>query len=191
MTHSEILAADNVEGGINLSTEHGQEAMKPSKRYRPPRSRRYPRCSQVAVRAPVMHGCQLRRGVLKLRRHQNSVLLVHHAGTNSQQEAHEEEEDALDTVIALRRPEDYSTEQGARFEINFEKLRNRVEGAGAMPFEARLETLDADGRTSIRWTCCRSETANVDACRRVVWGRLSGFGKWRQRCALAKVKQEG
>ena len=31
---------------------------------------------------------------------------------------------ALDTVIALRRPEDYSPEQGARFEIHFEKLRN-------------------------------------------------------------------
>jgi hypothetical protein len=28
-------------------------------------------------------------------------------------------------VIALRRPEDYSPEQGARFEIHFEKLRNR------------------------------------------------------------------
>jgi hypothetical protein len=31
---------------------------------------------------------------------------------------------ALDTVIALRRPKDYSPEQGARFEIHFEKLRN-------------------------------------------------------------------
>ena len=61
-------------------------------------------------------------------------------------------EDALDTVIALRRPEDYSPEQGARFEIHFEKLRNRVDAAGAMPFEARLETLDADGQQRIRWS---------------------------------------
>jgi hypothetical protein len=38
-------------------------------------------------------------------------------------------------------------------EIHFEKLRNRVDAAGAMPLEARLETLDADGRTSICWSC--------------------------------------
>jgi len=91
--------------------------------------------------------------LLKLRRHGISVLLIHHAGTNGRQRGTSRREDALDTVIALRRPEDYSPEQGARFEIHFEKLRNRVDGVGAMPFEARLETLDADGRTSICWSC--------------------------------------
>jgi hypothetical protein len=60
--------------------------------------------------------------------------------------------DALDTVIALRRPEDYSLEQGARFEIHFEKLRNRVEGAGAIPFEASL--IAANGEHGIRWSSC-------------------------------------
>jgi putative DNA primase/helicase len=50
-------------------------------------------------------------------------------------------------VIALRRPEDYSPQQGARFEVHFEKLRNRVDGNGAVPFEARIET-EGD---SIRW----------------------------------------
>jgi putative DNA primase/helicase len=54
----------------------------------------------------------------------------------------------LDTVIALRRPEDYSPEQGARFEIHFEKLRNRVDGVGAIPFEARVETVG----DAIRWS---------------------------------------
>jgi putative DNA primase/helicase len=41
----------------------------------------------------------------------------------------------------LRRPEDYSPEEGARFEIHFEKLRNRVDGNGAVPFEARVENV--------------------------------------------------
>jgi putative DNA primase/helicase len=54
----------------------------------------------------------------------------------------------LDTVIALRRPEDYSGEEGARFEIHFEKVRNRVDGNAAVPFEARIETVDE----GIRWT---------------------------------------
>ena len=150
-----ILAADNVEGGINLSTEHGQEAIEPllsgiDLLVLDNLSTLLPSRSESASDAWV----PIQTWLLKLRRHGISVLLVHHAGTNGRQQGTSRREDALDTVIALRRPEDYSTEQGARFEIHFEKLRNRVEGAGAMPFEARLETLDADGRTSIRWTCC-------------------------------------
>ena len=31
-------------------------------------------------------------------------------------------------------------------------MRNRVDSAGAIPFEARLETLDADGQQRIRWS---------------------------------------
>ena len=105
--------------------------------------------------------------LLKLRRHGISVLLIHHAGTNGRQRGTSRREDALDTVIALRRPEDYSPEQGARFEIHFEKLRNRVDSAGAMPFEARLETLDADGQQRIRW----SATVAAHAQRRLLSDR--------------------
>jgi hypothetical protein len=39
----------------------------------------------------------------------------------------------------------------ARFEIHFEKLRNRADGAGSVPFEARLESCDVDGREGNRW----------------------------------------
>jgi hypothetical protein len=60
------------------------------------------------------------------------VLLIHHAGTNGRQRGTSRREDALDTLIALKRPEDYSPEQGARFEVHFEKLRNRVDGNGAV-----------------------------------------------------------
>jgi hypothetical protein len=52
------------------------------------------------------------------------------------------------------RPEDYSLIQGARFEIHFEKLRNRADGAGAVPFEASLESFTGDERDGIRW-CSR------------------------------------
>jgi putative DNA primase/helicase len=60
----------------------------------------------------------------------------------------------LNTVIALRRPEDYCPDQGARFEVHFEKLRNFVGGVQAMPFEARLKCIMDDGREAIRWSCC-------------------------------------
>ena len=46
-------------------------------------------------------------------------------------------EDVLDTVIGLRRPPDYSAEQGCRFELRFEKSRGFY-GPEAEPFEARL-----------------------------------------------------
>jgi hypothetical protein len=65
-------------------------------------------------------------------------------------------EDALDTVIALRRPDDYSPEQGARFEVHFEKLRNRVDSAGTIPFEVSIETITADGQEG-------NNTPNVEA----------------------------
>jgi putative DNA primase/helicase len=94
----------------------------------------------------------MRRGI--------AVLFIHHAGINGRQRGTSRREDALDTVIALRRPEDYLPEHGARFEIHFEKLRNRADGAGADPFEASLESFTADGRESIRW-CSRDLVAPV------------------------------
>src|SRR5262249_25328096 len=61
---------------------------------------------------------------------------------------------ALDTVIALKRPEDYSHQQGARFEIHFEKLRNRVNADAATPFEARVESFVSNRFEGIRWLSC-------------------------------------
>ena len=149
----QILAADNVEGGINLSTEEGQQAIGPLLEdidllILDNLSTLLTSRSETASDAWV----PMQNWLLKLRRQGKSVLLIHHAGTNGRQRGTSRREDALDTVIALRRPEDYSPEQGARFEIHFEKLRNRVDSAGAMPFEARLETLVVNGQRRIRWS---------------------------------------
>ncbi len=50
-------------------------------------------------------------------------------------------EDCLDTVICLKRPQDYREEEGARFEVHLEKARGVI-GEGAKSFEARLEVRD-------------------------------------------------
>ena len=71
--------------------------------------------------------------------------------TNGRQRGTSRREDALDTVIALRRPDDYSPEQGARFEVHVEKLRNRIDSAGAVPFEVSIETSTAGPQEGIRW----------------------------------------
>jgi putative DNA primase/helicase len=135
-----ILAADQVDGGINLSTEEGQHSLEPLLEdvdllILDNLSTLASTTSESASDAWV----PMQNWLLNLRRRGIAVLLVHHAGTNGQQRGTSRREDALDAVIALRRPEDCSPEQGARFEIHFEKLRNRVEGDGSVPFEASVE----------------------------------------------------
>lgn len=75
--------------------------------------------------------------LLSLRRAGKSVLLVHHSGKNGEQRGTSAREDILDTVIALKRPEDYQAEEGARFEVHLEKARGLC-GAEAKPFETTL-----------------------------------------------------
>jgi putative DNA primase/helicase len=135
-----ILAADQIDGGINLSSEAGQRALEPLLEgvdllILDNLSTLCAATSESASDAWV----PIQNWLLELRRQGIAVLLVHHAGTNGRQRGTSRREDALDTVIALRRPEDYSPEQGARFGIHFEKLRNRVDGEGSVPFEVRVE----------------------------------------------------
>lgn len=68
-----------------------------------------------------------------------TILFIHHAGKGGNQRGTSKREDILDTVIALRRPDDYDTRQGARVEVHFEKARG-FSGDEASPFEARLNT---------------------------------------------------
>jgi putative DNA primase/helicase len=156
-----ILAADQLENGINLGSEEGQHALEPLLNdvdllILDNLSTLCTTGGESASDAWV----PMQNWLLMLRRRGIAVLFIHHAGTNGRQRGTSRREDALDTVIALRRPEDYSPEQGARFEIHFEKLRNRVDGAGAILFEASLESFTADGRDGIRW-CSRDLVAPI------------------------------
>jgi putative DNA primase/helicase len=74
---------------------------------------------------------------LTQRRNGKSVLFIHHCGKSGQQRGTSRKEDVLDTVLTLRRPPDFSPEQGARFEVRFDKSRG-FHGLEAEPFEARL-----------------------------------------------------
>lgn len=75
--------------------------------------------------------------LLAQRRANKSVLVIHHGGKSGAQRGSSRKEDVLDTVIALKKPPDYQADQGARFEIHFEKARGFY-GPDAEPFEARL-----------------------------------------------------
>lgn len=76
---------------------------------------------------------------LAMRSSGRSVAFIHHAGKTGQQRGTSKREDLLDTVIALRRPADYEPDQGARFELHFEKAR-ALYGEDVTPMEAALTT---------------------------------------------------
>lgn len=84
-----------------------------------------------------MIGQALQAWVLNLRAKGKSVLLIHHSGKGGAQRGTSKKEDVLDTVIALERPKDYESSQGARFIVKFEKSRGFF-GEDAKPFEAQL-----------------------------------------------------
>lgn len=79
--------------------------------------------------------------ILSLRRRGMAVLMVHHSGKGGAQRGTSKREDVLDTVISLRHPRDYSPEQGARFEVHFEKSRG-VQGDPVKPFVASVATVN-------------------------------------------------
>jgi putative DNA primase/helicase len=94
--------------------------------------------------------------LLRLRRRNISVLIVHHAGKGGQQRGTSRREDVLDTVICLRRPSDYEPTEGARFEVHIEKGRG-MKGDDLKPFEAKFEVLD----NAAVWTTREIEDAKL------------------------------
>ncbi|HUS97964.1 MAG TPA: AAA family ATPase [Hyphomicrobiaceae bacterium] len=87
--------------------------------------------------------------LLRLRRRGKTVLFVHHAGKNGDQRGTSRREDVLDSVISLKRPADYHADEGARFEVHYEKARGFT-GEDAKPFEAMLETRDGAAVWSVK-----------------------------------------
>lgn len=89
---------------------------------------------------------EMQNWLLKLRRRGVSPLIVHHDGKGGAQRGTSKREDVVSQSIHLKRPDDYSPSQGARFEVILEKARG-VFGADAEPFEAQLVT-EEDGRAT-------------------------------------------
>ncbi len=83
----------------------------------------------------------VQRWFLSLKRRGVTVILLHHAGKGGAQRGTSAKEDAIDTAMTLKRPDNYSADQGARFEIHYEKNRGFY-GDDALPFEAQLEMKD-------------------------------------------------
>ena len=89
-----------------------------------------------------------------------SVLFIHHSGKSGSQRGTSSREDVLDTVIKLKRPADYMPDQGAVFEVHFEKSRGFT-GDDAKPIEASLQT---DQRGNLSWTHKSLEVSTYERC---------------------------
>jgi len=76
---------------------------------------------------------------LKLRAVGKSVLFIHHSNKAGGQRGTSRKEDVLDTVICLKHPVGYTPEQGALFEVHFEKARH-LYGEDTNPLEVQLFT---------------------------------------------------
>jgi len=96
--------------------------------------------------------------VLRHRRAGRAAVLFHHAGKGGAQRGTSRREDVLDTVMSLRRPADYKPDQGARFEIQYEKCRG-FHGKDAQQLEARYEVREG----AAKWT--RTEIVDVEGAR--------------------------
>lgn len=133
-----LIAADLQERGINLAEAADQNALTPL----------LERAELVIVdNISTLATCgreneaeswlPIQEWALRQRREGRSVLFVHHAGKGGAQRGTSRREDVLDTVIALREPQDYDPAEGARFAVHFEKARG-FHGDEARPFEAAM-----------------------------------------------------
>jgi hypothetical protein len=79
--------------------------------------------------------------LIELRHLGFSVILVHHTNKNGGQRGTSKREDPLDVTIELKHADDYSSDKGAKFILNFTKGRH-LYGPDAAPLEVKLESKD-------------------------------------------------
>jgi len=106
--------------------------------------------------------------LIRLRHRGLAVVLVHHAGKTGQQRGTSAREDALDVVIALSKPEDYSPEEGCHFHLNFTKARS-VKGEIVRPLDVRL----AGDSTSLHFEAQPLEQTYIDRVRELIMARVT------------------
>ena len=83
----------------------------------------------------------------ELKHEGHSICHVHHVGKGGQQRGASRKHDALDTVIHLKRPEDYDASEGAVFNVRFDKHRHFA-GEYARSFKCAIKV---DDNNKVSW----------------------------------------
>jgi len=88
--------------------------------------------------------------LLELRFAGISTILLHHTGKGGDQRGTSAKEDNIDCSVYLRRPPDYSVEDGCKFVVSFRKSRVRTADAHLIADTQFQLTEDTDGK--LVWT---------------------------------------
>jgi putative DNA primase/helicase len=96
--------------------------------------------------------------LLELRFAGITTVLLHHVGKGGEQRGTSAREDNIDTSIILKRPMDYSPEDGCRFLVTFSKARVSLADAQLIADTEFRLTEDEHGRTVWVWANAKRET---------------------------------
>jgi hypothetical protein len=125
-----------------------------------------------------------------MRRAGMAVLMLHHANKDGDQRGTSQREDALDVVMSMRPPSDHTPQQGARFELHFEKARG-LYGDAVEPIEAWVET-DIVGAQ--RWKWQPLEQSEFDRAVRLLRQGIPPLGVMRElglsRSAIYRMREK-
>jgi putative DNA primase/helicase len=95
--------------------------------------------------------------LLEMRKKGKSVVLIHHSGKNGSQRGTSGKEIILDAVISLQHKKNYNIENGAQFNVKFEKARE-IKGIDASPFALSMEIND----NKLTWSCSNLNKTDID-----------------------------
>jgi phage/plasmid primase-like uncharacterized protein/KaiC/GvpD/RAD55 family RecA-like ATPase len=132
--------------------------------------------------------------VLSLRAKGIACVLIHHAGKGGQQRGTSKREDVLDTVIALKKPEEIDAPKGVDSELHFEKARN-LDGNDQTPLRVRMVVEDDAAKfevTPIESSQLKTieEYAGAGASRHEICTAL-GIDRFQLKRALDKAATDG
>lgn len=172
----QLLASDQQEMGIPyLDTQEGQDLIQPF----------VEKADVIILDNLSTMTCQseneaqawlpMQRWMLAQRRAGKTIVLIHHTGKGGAQRGSSKREDILDVVINLRRPKDYMPEQGARFELHFEKTRG-ISGKQVRPLEINVEEREG----VLHWAHKELESAILDQIKELMTLGMKDSDIWNE-----------
>lgn len=89
--------------------------------------------------------------LLELRHRGITVIVVHHLGKGGEQRGTSSREDAVDSILYIKKPKNYNASDGARFGLHFEKFRGRVEEGNRELLKDRVLWYKQNGEGEWEW----------------------------------------
>jgi hypothetical protein len=89
--------------------------------------------------------------LLELRHRGITSFVVHHLGKGGEQRGTSSREDAVDSILYIKKPKKYNASDGARFGLHFDKFRGRVEEENKDLLKDRVLWYKQNGEGQYEW----------------------------------------